>query len=67
MSRRAIRWVVGLGVLDAVSFALTLHAHLTFHRTPNSPSVMTIGQVLGWLITAVLLVMIALIVKESRR
>ncbi len=67
MSRRAVQWIVGLGVLDIVVFALTLHAHLTFHRTPNSPTVMTVGQVLGWLITGVLLVAIALIVKESRR
>ena len=67
MSRRAIRWIVGLGVLDVVTFALTLHANLTFHSTTNSPTVMTIGQALGWIITAVLLVMIAMIVKESRR
>lgn len=67
MSRRAVQWVVGLGVLDVLTFVLTLHANLTFHRTQTSPSVMTIGQALGWIITGVLLVMILLIIKESRR
>lgn len=67
MSTRARRWVIGLAVLDAVTLALTIHANLTFHRTANSPSVMTIGQALGWIIFGVLFVMILLIIKESRR
>lgn len=66
MSRKAWKAIAALGVLDIVCFALTIHAHLSFHRAPGGPSSMSLGQVVGWVASIVLLVLIALVVCESR-
>ncbi len=61
VGRRAWRWfavLVGLGLID---LGLTIHAHLDFHRTPGGPSVMPIGQLLGWATSALLLITACLV------
>lgn len=55
MSTRAWRWFVIFLVAAAVDLALSIHAHLTFHATKGGPSVMTVGQLLGWASTVALL------------
>jgi len=67
MSRRAVKWIAGLGVLDLLVLALTIHANLTFHRTATSPSVMPLGELLGWIVFGLLFAAVLVIVKESRR
>jgi hypothetical protein len=59
LSRRRVSWLVAVAVLGAVDLAATIHAHLSFHRTPTGPSVMPLTQVLGW-ITSVLLLGLAI-------
>jgi hypothetical protein len=66
MTRRAIRWIVALAVADALAFALTIHAHLTYHHAANGPTVMPLGQLLGWIISVGLLLILILVVLESR-
>lgn len=68
MSRRVVKWIVGLSVIDAVAWALTIHTSVTYHRSgPTAPLVMPLGELLGWIVSGVLLVLILVIVKESRR
>lgn len=66
MSRRVWRAVVVLAVADLVCFALTIHAHLSFHRAPGGPSSMNLGQVLGWSVSVALLLLIVVVVREVR-
>ena len=66
MTRRAIRWIVGLAVVDALAFGLTIHAHLTYHHSHDGPSVMPLGQLLGWILSVALLLVLILVVLESR-
>ena len=59
MTRRARNGLIVLAVIDALAWALTIHAHLTFRRSANGPSVMPVSQLLGWVISvAVLLLLI---------
>lgn len=71
MNGRAFRWLVVLVVLFVIDLAATIHAHLNFHRTPDGPTVMPLGQLLGWATSAVLLVAAACVliggVNERRR
>jgi hypothetical protein len=66
MTRRARWWILSLAALDALSFALTIHAHLTFHRTGGGPSVMSAGQLIGWLVSVTLLLLLLVVVHEVR-
>lgn len=46
-------------VLGGLDLAATVHAHLAFHRSASGPSVMTVGQLLGW-VSSVVLLLVAL-------
>jgi hypothetical protein len=67
MSSRAWRWLAVLVPLTALDLALTIHAHLRFHHTRTGPTVMTLGQLLGWTSSAVLLCVIVIVVIGGRR
>ena len=67
MTRRAGYWVLALGLLDLLVFALTLHAHTTYRRTATGPSVMPVGQLLGWAASAVLFALVILVILGARR
>jgi len=68
---RAWRWFAVLAGLAVLDLALTIHAHLTFHRTPGGPTVMPLGQLLGWASSVVLIVAAACVFvgghNEARR
>jgi hypothetical protein len=66
VSSKAWRWVVLLGLLDVVAFVLTLHAHAEFHSQPGGP-VTSLGQVLGWIISAGLLIIDVLVILAARQ
>jgi hypothetical protein len=66
VTRRAIKWIIGLAVADALAFALTIHAHLTFRHASNGPTVMPLGQLIGWILSVGLLLILILVVLESR-
>jgi hypothetical protein len=66
MSRRAWRWVVTLAVADLVVIALTVHAHVRFHHTPNGPEVMPAGQLLGWALSGALLIILVCVIIGAR-
>ena len=67
LSRRQLRWIAVLGLADILAFALTIHSHLTYHAAPNGPTVMTIGQLLGWIISVALLIIVGLIILGARQ
>jgi heme/copper-type cytochrome/quinol oxidase subunit 3 len=69
MSRHGRRWFLGFVVLDAVLFALTVHAHLTFHHSSNAnqPTTMTVGQLLGWVTSGLLLLALITVAVSSWR
>jgi hypothetical protein len=69
VSSVAKRWLIVFGVAEVVVLALTLHAHFTFHSNggPNSPSVMSVGQLLGWFFSAALLIAMILLVAAARQ
>jgi hypothetical protein len=66
MSPRVRKWAIALGVADAVVWALTINAHLSFHRSKNSPSVMPVGQLLGWSFSILLLIALVLLLLGAR-
>jgi hypothetical protein len=63
---RVRNWAITLGVADAIVIALTVHAHLTFHRTAAGPSVMTAGQALGWSFSVLLFVALVILLGLAR-
>jgi hypothetical protein len=67
MSMRAWMWVIILAVGDAVVFAFTIHSQIDFHETRTGPSVTDLNDVLGWIISFGLLVVVVLIVLGSRQ
>jgi hypothetical protein len=66
MSHRVRNWAIALGVADAVCWALTVHAHLTFHHHRKGPSVMSVGQLLGWSFSILLLISLLLLLYAAR-
>ena len=62
MSRRTLRVITGLALLDILCFALTVHAHLNYHRSHGGPTVMPLSQLLGWIISVGLLFVIAVVI-----
>ena len=68
MSRRWA-WIGALAVLDALVFALTLHATADFHPGHGAAqtSVMTLGQAMGWFISVVLFVVLILALGSAVR
>ncbi len=67
-SRRWI-WTGVLAVLDAIAIASALHAHDDFHPGGGSsqPSVMTLGQALGWFASVVLTFVLVAVVSSMIR
>lgn len=62
MSRRALSWAVGLGLLGLLDLTITIHARLNWHPAPsNAQAVLTLGQLLGF-VTSGALIVIALTV-----
>jgi hypothetical protein len=66
MSPRVRNWAIGLGVADAAVWVLTVHAHLSFHRSKHGPSVMPVGQLLGWAFSILLLIALVLLLLAAR-
>jgi uncharacterized membrane protein len=54
-------------VADAVALALTIHTHLDFHPTEGGTSVMTLGQLLGWVVSVVLLLIVVTMIAAELR
>ena len=66
MSLRVKIWAIALAVADVLVWVLTVHAHLTFHRTKTGPSVMPVGQLLGWAFSVLLLVALVVLLLAVR-
>lgn len=66
MSPRVVRIVGVLGLTDIIIFALTIHAHMSFHRKPGGPTVMPLSQLMGWFLGFFLLFVIAVILVAAR-
>ena len=54
-------WLAILGVLTAADLAATIHAQVTWKPRPNGPTVMPVGQLLGWVSSIVLLIAVGVI------
>jgi hypothetical protein len=63
MPRRPVV-LAALVVADAVTFALTIHTHLDYRSggAGGAPTVMSLGQLLGWIISVGLLLVLAALV-----
>ncbi len=66
LSPRVKRWAIALAVADALAWALTIHAHLTFRQRKGGPSVMSEGQLLGWSLSVLLLIALILLLLGAR-
>jgi uncharacterized membrane protein len=66
VTRRVWRWIAGVALVDAVAFALTVHATADYHPSADGPTT-TLGQVLGWIVSIILLIVIVLIVLGARQ
>lgn len=66
MSHRVRNWAIALGAADVLAWVLTIHAHLTFHRHKNGPTVMTVGQLLGWSLSVLLLIALLVLLLAAR-
>ncbi|UQX88617.1 hypothetical protein M6D93_01120 [Jatrophihabitans telluris] len=60
------KWAATVTVLAVADLLLTIHAHESFRHHANGPSVMSIGQLLGWATTVVLFVIAVLIALGAR-
>ncbi len=67
MTRTAWTWAGGFGLAGLVDLGLTVHAHDTWHAQAGGPSVMTLGQLLGFVSSVVLLVAAVLILISGIR
>jgi hypothetical protein len=69
VTRRRWTWLIVLCALSAIDLAATIHAHLTWKRTAGGPTVMPLGQLLGWVSSTLLViaVVLALITGISSR
>jgi hypothetical protein len=64
---RSRKWLLIVGTVAAIDFALTLHSTLTWSPTPGGPTVAPIGQLLGWFSTIGLLSWVAFILIGAVR
>jgi hypothetical protein len=62
VKRRRWIWLLVLSALAAVDLAGTVHAHLTWKRTAGGPTVMPLGQLLGWVSSTLLVIAVVLAV-----
>ena len=71
MNPRLVRWAAALVVLGALDLVATIHAHLSFHHTPGGPTVMSLGQLLGWASSAMVLIagiaLVSTLIRDARR
>ena len=61
MSKHLSRWIAALVLLAVVDWALTVHAHLTYHHHAGGPTIMPLGQLLGWITSIGLVIIIVLL------
>jgi ethanolamine transporter EutH len=66
-ARRRLIVVAVLVALDALDFAFTIHDHLTYRPGRDGPLVMPIGQLLGWVTSVVLLLILATMAVNAMR
>jgi hypothetical protein len=65
---RGVRWALGLGVLGVLDLVVTIHARLDWHPAPgNDQAVLTLGQLMGFVSSAALILIAATIVVVSWR
>jgi len=67
MARTTWVWAAVFGVFGLLDLALTSHAHANWHSKPGGPSVLPIGQLLGFASSVVLLVAAVLLVVGGVR
>jgi hypothetical protein len=68
MTRRMWIWVVGVAVLAAVDLLSTIHAHEVWKKSASAkggPSVMTLGQLTGFISSTVLVAVVCLILASG--
>jgi hypothetical protein len=66
LSARFLQWFAILAAADVIAFVFTVHAQVTYHPAPGDPSVTTLGQVLGWIISFGLLVTLLVMILVRR-
>lgn len=70
MTRRTWKWVLGLAVLAVVDLLSTVRAHEVWKKSASAeggPSVMTLGQLAGFISSTVLVVIVCLILASGLR
>ena len=67
MSKHLSRWIAVLVLLAVVDWALTIHAHLTYRHHSGGPTIMPLGQLLGWITSIGLVIIIALLLIARHR
>lgn len=67
MPRRAGILLAVFVIADAVALVLTIRTHLDYHPSDGGPTVMTLGQLLGWLVSVVLLVIVVTMIAAQLR
>ncbi len=68
MTRRMWIWVVGVAVLAAVDLLSAIHAHEVWKKSASAeggPSVMTLGQLAGFISSTVLVAVVCLILASG--
>ena len=66
MSGKWWKRCAAVAIADVIAFALTIRSHDDFHRTATGPAVMSVGQVLGWIVSGALLVALGLMIVSGR-
>ncbi len=70
MTRRTWKWAVGLAVVAVVDLLSTVRAHEVWKKSASAeggPSVMTLGQLAGFISSTVLVVIVCLILASGLR
>ena len=57
-ARRRRNWLLAILVIDAVDFLLSYNAHRHYVAGPGQPTVMPLGQLLGWSTSVILLIVL---------
>jgi hypothetical protein len=67
MTTRGWAWAGGCGVAGVLVLALTVHSVATFSPPAHSAQVLTLGQVVGFLFSGLLIIVSALITISGLR
>lgn len=67
MSRRARVVLATLAAVDVLAFVLTLHAHADYRPRHGGPTVMPLGQLMGWIVTVSLFLLIVFVLGIALR